>query len=104
VNAGATLAASSLTAKQTAEGDTMTVTLSWVDPMTAELVELDVSDEVADALERGEPVTWRGESRPRRTPNREALAALRDRQEQIRRRMDEIVTGYPEAKSLGPSR
>jgi hypothetical protein len=54
----------------------VTVTISWVDAMTADLVELDVDEDVAEAIGRGGPVTWAGARRPRRSPRKEARGTL----------------------------
>jgi hypothetical protein len=74
-------------------------TIWWVDPSTADLVVLDVPTDVADALGRGEPVTWRGGSAPRRVAADDAIPALQARQDQLRSRMDEFVTEWPQLKA-----
>ena len=74
------------------------VTISWVD-YGANLAELDVPEGVVEEIARGGPVAWRGESRPRRTPNEQAQAKLRADLRWLEERHDEMVSEFPQLKA-----
>jgi hypothetical protein len=82
------------------DDNTELVTLSWINPITAELVEVDVTPHVAERIASGSSATWRGGPEPRRFSSADATARLRARIDQLDARMDELVNEHPGLKSL----
>ncbi len=82
--------------------DDQLITVSWVSPTTAELIEADLTPEQAKRLEQGKSASFRGELR--RYSNRDARASIAARLDQICTARDELVTEHPELKSQSPRR
>jgi hypothetical protein len=78
-------------------------TVGWVDPTTAEWLELDVPVEMADKMAAGESTQTR-RAEMRRFNAGDGIARLLARIDQLRARQDELLNEYPELKSHGPKR
>jgi len=79
-------------------------TVLWVNPETAELVEVDVPVSGVEKFAAGGVASGYGGFPMRRFSAKDGQARLRARLDQIRERLDELVTEHPELKSHSPRR